>query len=536
IDFKANLIQVKAELPADPPLMIQIFGADCGRHRWATPFARLKVVRLLAGTPNMKQVWSRIVSVKNLRFDLREMKIKSGQKTEISKSLDFTTDVVRIGVPHGMVLHTIFDNIVNTVKSVEQLHHHFSTGTLEYILAKHPEGPKKIPRISVRAQLLLFEIEDSGFEWKLGTIYRAGLVEQQQRLAREEAFRLKVKNAESQRQRRGSRVRTNSQQPPPSRRRSLSRPGTSHHRRSKSAHSIHTLREEDEESSSEKRRGRGRDRKIRYNTDGKADFSGANTRTVEKAHAKLQEFNAQSWKKRIDRALGTQSHAIKELRGILWGINDLPDEFEQAESVMAIPQRPALMAAHLSDVGVIIDKPSFALDQYSHFLHDIGKGMPLDMKYGLLIPMNLKVTMGEARVMLRDYPLPLLHVPAIRPGQSPRLASLSLSTDFVIAEEFQGIESQRHINVVVVPKHKFGKDDREKNFSIDVRRTISAVKTYSNMKIDINTSSPTRITWGTSYQPAIQDMMQVIENFTKPPMDPSDRVGFWDKIRLSFHS
>ncbi|KAG9950208.1 hypothetical protein KCU85_g3600, partial [Aureobasidium melanogenum] len=536
IDFKANLIQVKAEMPADPPLMIQIFGADCGRHRWATPFARLKVVRLLAGTPNMKHVWSRIVSVKNLRFDLREMKMKTAQKTEIAKSLDFTTDVIRIGVPHGMVLHTIFDNIVNTVKSVEQLHHHFSTGTLEYILAKHPEGPKKIPRISVRAQLLLFEIEDSGFEWKLGTIYRAGLIEQQQRLAREEAFRLKVKNAESQRQRRGSRVRANSQQPPPSRRRSSSRPATSHHRRSKSAHSIHTLREEDEESSSEKRRGRGRGRRLRYNTEGRADFNGANTRTVEKAHAKLQEFNAQSWKKRIDRAMNTQSHAIKELRGILWGMNDLPDEFEQSENVMAIPQRPALMAAIISDVGVIIDKPSFALDQYPHFLHDIGKGMPLDMKYGLLVPMNLKVTMGEARVMLRDYPLPLLHVPAIRPGQSPRLASLSLSTDFVIAEEFQGIESQRHINVVVVPKHKFGKDDKEKNFSIDVRRTISAVKTYSDMKIDINTSSPTRITWGTSYQPAIQDMMQVIENFTKPPMDPSDRVGFWDKIRLSFHS
>ncbi|KAI4716098.1 hypothetical protein E4T48_07713 [Aureobasidium sp. EXF-10727] len=536
IDFKANLIQVKADMPADPPLMIQIFGADCGRHRWATPFARLKVVRLLAGTPNMKQVWSRVVSVKNLRFDLREMKNKVGQKTEITKSFDLTTDVIRIGVPHGLVLHAIFDNIVNTVKTCEQLHHHFSTGTLEYILEKHPEGPKKIPRISVRAQLLLFEIEDSGFEWKLGTIYRAGLVEQQQRLAREEAFRLKVKNTDSQRQRRGSRVRTASQQPPPSRRRSLSRPATSHHRRSKSAHSIHTLREEDEESSPEKRRGRGRDRKIRYDTEGKANFNGANTRTVEKAHAKLQEFNAQSWKKRIDRALNTQSRAISDLRGILWGMNDLPDESEQSENVMAIPQRPALMAAVISDVGVIIDKPSFALDQYPHFLHDIGKGMPMDMKYGLLLPMSLKVTMGEARVMLRDYPLPLLHVPAIRLGQSPRLASLSLSTDFVIAEEFQGLESQRHINVVVVPKDKFGKDDTEKNFSIDVRRTISAVKTYSDMKIDINTSSPTRITWGTSYQPAIQDMMQVIENFTKPPMDPSDRVGFWDKIRLSFHS
>jgi len=536
IDFKANLIQVKADMPGDPPLMLQIFGADCGRHRWATPFARLKIVRLLGGTPNIKHVWSRIVSVKNLRFDLREMKNKVGQKTEITKSFDLTTDTIRIGVPHGMVLHAIFDNIVNTIKACEQLHHHFSTGTLEYILEKHPEGPKKIPRISVRAQLLLFEIEDSGFEWKLGTIYRAGLVEQQQRLAREEAFRLKVKHADSHRPRRGSRVRTASQQPPPSRKRSASRPAASHHRRSKSAHSIHTLREEDEESSPEKRRGRGRDRKIRYDTEGKADFNGANSRTVEKAHSKLQEFNAQSWKKRIDRALATQSNTIKDLRGILWGMNDLPEEFEQTENVMTIPQRPALMAAMLSDVGVIIDKPSFALDQYPKFLHDIGKGMPMDMKYGLLLPMNLKVTMGEARVMLRDYPLPLLHVPAIRSGQSPRLASLSLSTDFVVAEEFQGLESQRHINVVVVPKDKFGKEDTEKNFSIDVRRTISAVKTYSDMKIDINTSSPTRITWGTSYQPAIQDMMQVIENFTKPPMDPSERVGFWDKIRLSFHS
>ncbi|KAI5238676.1 hypothetical protein E4T43_07274 [Aureobasidium subglaciale] len=537
IDFKANLIQIKADMPSDPPLMLQIFGADCGRHRWATPFARLKVVRLLAGTPNMKQVWSRIVSVKNLRFDLRDVKNKVGQKTEIAKSFDLTTDVIRIGVPHGLVLHAIFDNIVNTVKTCEQLHHHFSTGTNEYILEKHPEGPKKVPRVSIRAQLLLFEIEDSGFEWKLGTIYRAGLVEQQQRLAREEAFRLKVKHQESHRQRRGSsRVRTASAQAPPSRRRSLSRPTASNHRRSKSAHSIHTLREKDEESSAEKRRGRGRDRKIRYDPEGKADFRGANVRTMEKAHAKLQEFNAQSWKKRIDRALNTQSNAIRDLRGILWGMNDLPDESEQAENVMAIPQRPALMATVISDVGVIIDKPSFALDQYPQFLHDIGKGMPMNMKYGLLVPMSLKVTMGEARVMLRDYPLPLMHVPAIRPGQSPRLASLSLSTDFVIAEEFQGEESQRHINVVVVPKEKFGKDDTEKNFSVDVRRTISAVKTYSDMKFDINTSSPTRFTWGTSYQPAIQDMMQVIENFTKPPVDPSDRVGFWDKIRLSFHS
>ncbi|KAK5015341.1 Protein SABRE, partial [Cryomyces antarcticus] len=169
-------------------------------------------------------------------------------------------------------------------------------------------------------------------------------------------------------------------------------------------------------------------------------------------------------------------------------------------------------------------------------MYKVGKGMPRDMKYSLLIPMNLHISMGEARFALRDYPLPLLHVPAIRSGQSPRLPSLSLKTDFIIAEEFRDTESERHVNVVVVPPENLASGEQSPGFTVDVRRTVSPVKTYSNMSIDINTSYATRLTWGTSYQPAIQDMMQVVEGFTKPAIDPSDRVGFWDKIRLSFHS
>lgn len=528
IDFKSNLVQIKADMPADPPLMIQIFGLDAGRHRWATPFVRSKVVRLYAGTPGMEKVWSRIVSVKGLRVDLREKRFKRYDKQVVEeKSIDITTDALRLGVPHGLVLHSIFDNIVNVVKTTEQLHHHFATGSDEYILTKHPEGPKKVPRVSLRSSVLVFEIEDSPFEWKLGTIYRAGLIEQQQRIARAEAFRLKVKRMESNGQRRASsRMRASSAQPS-SRSRSASRQDNNK-KRSKSQHN--RIREESPEG------GTRRGRKMRYNAEGRCDMSGVGNLSVEKAFEKLQKFNAESWKKRIDRALYEQNHIIKDLRGILWGIDELPEEVEQREPIVAIPQRPALMSAVISDLGIVVDKPSFQLDELPQFLHDIGKGMPLDVKYGLLVPMNLKVTMGEARFSLRDYPLPLLHVPATRSKQSPRLPSLQLNTDFVIAEEFQGIESQRHINVVVCPEDKLGKDDHAKRFAIDVRRTISAVKTYSDMKFEINSSAPTKITWGTSYQPAIQDMMQVIENFTKPPMDPSERVGFWDKIRLSFHS
>lgn len=163
--------------------------------------------------------------------------------------------------------------------------------------------------------------------------------------------------------------------------------------------------------------------------------------------------------------------------------------------------------------------------------------MPYDMQYTLIIPLNIQIDMGEARVTLRDYPLPLLHVPAIRPGQSPRLPSWSVKTDFIIAEEYRGDISTKQVQVEVIPPEKITNPTSSMHgFAVDVYRTVSPVKTYSDVQITINTGAPTCITWGTSYQPAIQDMMMVIEGFTKPQLDPSDRVGFWDKLRLSQHS
>ena len=239
----------------------------------------------------------------------------------------------------------------------------------------------------------------------------------------------------------------------------------------------------------------------------------------------------------IDQVFNQSKSGMKELRGIFWGPDQLPDDIHETENILEVPLRPGLMATLISDLHITIDKPSFPLSQLPEFLHQVGKDMPHDMQYTLLIPMHVQIDMGEARVTLRDYPLPLLHVPAIKPGQSPRLPAWSLKTDFVIAEEFRGPESTRHVKVdIVPPKNRQPGASNAGGFAIDVRRTVSPVKSYSDIKIDINTGLPTRITWGASYQPLIQDMMMVIETFTKPQVDPSDRTGFWDKIRLSFHS
>lgn len=530
VDVRAGLLQVKATMPSDPPMMLQIYRLEAGRHRWAMPFTKAEMVRLYVEAPQIISAWARIASIKNLRVDLRENRRKRGGAVVQEKSIDVAMDFIRLAVPHQLVPHKIFDNFTNVLKATEQLHHRFKTGSDEYVLKKRPEQPKQMPRISIRSKALLFDVEDGAFDWKLGTIYRIGLIEQKQRLAREEAFLAKVNNLENRHHNRASsRYRTQThpsqergrgKQSPPQEAQGRSRS------RSKKSRSRHRLGSPLSNPS----------HRMRYDRDGRCKLTKDAKISAKEAEYKLQRHNAQSWKKRIDVAYRIQNAGMRRIRGIFWGNDDVPETDEKAERILAMPERPGLMSTLISDLHIIVDKPSFPIKQYPQFLHRVGKGMPYDMEYSLLIPLSVQIDMGEARVTLRDYPLPLLHVPAIRPGQSPRLPSWSLKTDFVIAEEYRDAVSTKQVEVEVIPPAKFSRSECGRGFTIDVRRTVSPVKTYSDVAIAINTSAPTSITWGASYQPAIQDMMMVIEGFTKPQVDPSDRTGFWDKVRLSAHS
>lgn len=524
IDFKAAFVQIKADMPADPPMMLHIHNLEAGRHRWSPPFVHTKLIRLYCEPPRMRRVWAKIVHIKNGRLDYRESRRKlatGGYQDE--KMFDISTDAIRAAVPHEVVINKVSDNVTNVIKAVQQLHHRFRTSTNEYILDKGPEEPKNVPKISLKCKSLLFELEDGGFEWKLGLIYRAGRIEQMQRQAREEAFRIKVKKIHEEARKETS-VRARSSGP-----RGRSNQAGVSRTRSQSADGPRVRAD-----SPDRQRGRP----PRYDPEKGCDnITGHTLVSIADARAKLHEHNSRSWKHRIDRFYAMARNGMKDIRSTFWGTGHVPDDFEDGENILEVPERPALMSALIHDLHVTIDKPSFPIKQLPDFLHKVGKGMPRDMKYSLLLPMNVQINMGEARISLRDYPLPLLHVPSLKAGQSSRVPALSLKTDFVIAEEFRGVEATRRVRVNVIPPPTPGSEgSKDRGFAIDVRRTIGPIKSYSDMSVDINTALPTRITWGPSYQPAIQDMMMVIESFTKPQLDPSERVGFWDKIRLNFHS
>jgi len=526
IDVRADILQIKARMPSDPPILLQIYWMEAGRHRWAMPFIKSQMVRLYAEAPQVPAAWARVMSIKTLRVDLRENRRKRGGTIVQERSIDVVTDFIRLAVPHQLVPHKILDNFVNAMKATEQLHHRFTTGSNEYILKRRPEEPKKVPRVSIRSKAFLFDVEDGPFDWKLGTIYRVGLIELKQRIAREEAYLAKKQASDNCRQTRASsRYRS---QPRPLAQRGRSNPSPPQESRGQSASLGSRHR-----SCSPRSPG---SRRTRYDPDGKCKISQEAKISSDEAWQTLLRHNAQSWKKRINSAYRIQNSGMRKIRAIFWGNEEVLTNDDEPEPILAMPERPGLMSTLISDLHVVVDRPSFPIKDYPLFLHRVGKGMPFDMEYSLLIPISVQIDMGEARITLRDYPLPLLHVPAIRPGQSPRLPSWSLKTDFVIAEEYRGDVSTKHVKVEVVPPEKFTGPGNAQGFGIDVRRTVSPVKTYSDVDVAINTSAPTSITWGTSYQPAIQDMMMIIENFTKPQVDPSDRTGFWDKIRFSAHS
>ena len=523
LDLKAGLVQLKASLPSDPPMMLQMYALEVGNHRWTSRHFKASLIRLLTRPPKIPRVWTRITCIKDPRLDVRDVRRKSGAKLSHERSIDLSADAVRLAVPHQLVVYKVFDNIANTAKATKQLQHRFQTGTNDYILDKGPEGPRGVPKITFRTRSFLVELEDGLFERKLAMIYRVGLVEQTQRLAREAAFYAKT-----------NRLREAEQ------RRVFSRPPA----RSAATRKMSKVGPVDAgEPHPKTNRPPGPDqppsdpRKLRYDREGKCGLSDDASLGPTEAWERLQRLNAQSWKKRIDWGSDFQRNVMKEIRGVFWGADELPEGVHETETILEYPRRPSLMAFMIRDFSVVVDKPSFPINEYPKFLHRIGKGMPFDMQYSLLIPTSIQLEMGETRLSLRDYPIPMLHIPSLRPTRPPpRLPSWTLRTDFVIAEEFRDGESIRHVKVSVVPPSKSASDDPPGGFAVDVRRTVSPVKTYSDLNVEIHTEHPTSIVWATSYQPAIQDMMMVMETFSKPPMDPSERAGFWDKIRLAFHS
>ncbi|KAK7060551.1 Protein SABRE [Paramarasmius palmivorus] len=327
-------------------------------------------------------VWARIPAAVNRWDDGKGFKwkeIMAMQKWNVSLPLPLTGreisvngDTVRIHIPFGFVLANLILDVSVTVKACKHLYNTTKCGRYFPVPEPEAEGPKSVPRITVRVAFLCFQAADDNLESKLSLIFRSGPKAAQCRAEREKAFMAK----------------------------------------------IHSIMASD-------------GFPVASDDDAPWQFSSMHSVPVQEARSRLDRVHMLDWIMRLEHTKSEQTQmeegVMKRFRGLYAKTNRIPNLVK----VSAISDASPIFRASLSNLSLSIDKPSFSLDSLPDFLAQQG-GLPKETAYSLLVPLHIRFSLSSLKATLRDYPLALAHISS--PSEAP-VTALEFETDLVIAEE-----------------------------------------------------------------------------------------------------
>jgi hypothetical protein len=515
-------IHMSIRLPSEVNLFMQLRRLDLRLVDRDNLSLALEQVMAAVETPQRpsKGLWEEAVRFRDWKFQVHLPDRHTGRKLEVAVN----GDGLRMRIPFGYPVHPIIDNAAVAFKTTKQLVAQFVKGSKESVIFPVPEDPKHLPKISVNVRIFVIEAQDDPIEVRLNSIWRAGGDENQARMERDVAFADKVNSmresaeddAASFLSHAAGSVRTTATASTSG---AASGPATSMH----SPSSASLPADLPQRTSSDSEHAEHDPAAVNQH------FQQRTSAAVKKAREQLDAFNASSWIRRSKNAYLEMSRREEAAARRIYGRYPTQRVSSELPIKMITPARaPPLFRSSMSKLALDIGPPSFAQDKLRDFIHEQGNGVPRDLGYSLLVPMHLRWRMAEWRIQLRDYPMPLLHIPPMHRDQPDDLRSWDLEGDVVLAEHCGGRESIRHVPAVVVPAATGLADAKE--YGISVPKMAMPVKFYGSPTIRINTSYPTRATWGQSMQPAIHDMTRVLDTVTSPPHDPSAKLGFWDKV------
>jgi Fmp27/BLTP2/Hobbit, GFWDK motif-containg RBG unit/FMP27, sixth RBG unit/FMP27/BTLP1, N-terminal/Fmp27, SW motif RBG repeat len=529
LDIRSDLIRLKTQLPEDQIYMFEAEDVHVSRESFpgAIPYIRASFVRLHTRSPIISDAWDRVVSIRGLKLERRDQVRHIDTEALVPAQYILRTEAIRFRIPYQFILHRMIDSLKNAFKSGKQLIYRFTHDFCsDFIISPQAEPAKRIPRIRIKSKCVMLDLEDDPFEARLGFIYRVGATECAARQARDIAFEAKVETL-----RKLGHTQPINHDFEAEGTEGMERKKKNRRSRFRRSAAVKTQPPAEESMTHERRKS------MRYEPDKAATLSTEAEISIEAAREKLEEHNSEAWIRRFNWAKQERAKRMESIREQIWGDDEISHLLQSHERILPLPSRPALFSIHLSSVDITLDEPSCGYDQLPEFLHRTG-GLPMDTQFTLLIPFHIKWTMNELRIHLRDYPLPFIHIPPVHHSQHQsavsRLPAWSFETDIVLAEELRGEDSTFHSDTLIIPKDHGHKGCPA--FLISVPRTLNSVKFYSSIAVEINSAMPTKLVWGTSYQSALHDAMQVFDAFTKPTLDPSDKIGFWDKMRLIVHS
>ncbi|KAF8195786.1 golgi-body localization protein domain-containing protein [Mycena galopus ATCC 62051] len=389
-------------------------------------------------------------------------------------SIEIEADNAKIRIPYGFVLSELILDISVIVKAVKHLARICVEGQYYAVPTPEAEGPKRVPKLLFNIRSLCVEAADDPFESKLAVIFRTGLDAAKNRQDREQAFDAKVQSILS-------------------------------------AETFSSTRNTESPDYS---------------------FDANHSISIEEARERLDEVHSVDWAMRLNVARQRQvkdeeSVSRKHLGSLpLRVASSVPNIVQSTPT----PATPPLFRLALTNITLNLGPPSFPLDELPQFLNKQGNGLPLDTQFSLLVPLHLNFGLSSLRVTLRDYPIPLVYIPA---QADKTLIVFDFDSDLVVAEEMGTELSVDWVDCLVVTAD-YGLPGAAP-FSLTCPKTIMAVKSYANPVIDVTATAPTTFSWGVSYGPGTQDLMRVVETLSSSPRDSSPGMGFWDKMRLIFH-
>ncbi|GBB96916.1 hypothetical protein RclHR1_02870014 [Rhizophagus clarus] len=491
-----NYINVSVDLQDDNKIFARI---DLLNYKFVSPTdhgVRIKKLRVYGTSPVEEGLWDEIGRVENTKIlllddDTKDGKFKNNVSNEnngnsnekkFDKMIRIQSDSIHVRIPHKFILADVIESIANTAKAVKHLIERIFVNEKSSLSDPEEEEAKLLPTIQLKVGLVTFRIDDDPFESKLSLIWKVGCLEQKARLGRDIAFEAKVQAIKAHEA-------------------SQSNNGNEDGGSSTILHEERTIGA------------------FRSQPSPHANLS------IDAAREALKEYNSKSWVKCV--------RAADPSRTNLYQKDDNPQEEVLPIQTTKPSKFPALFSATIVKFLFTLSAPSFPIEELPKYMNDIGKGLPLDTKFAVLVPMHLSAKLREAWVEVRDYPLPLAHIPSTDKFHGKNIYSFFLEGNLVVGEELSGVESIRRAVVDIVTPRQIKGDDTK--YTILVPRTVSPVKLYSDLRVKIDSSRPTVCSWSISMQPAIQHFAKVFESFTKPNPDPSEAVGFWDKMRMMMH-
>ncbi|OUM70268.1 hypothetical protein PIROE2DRAFT_56942 [Piromyces sp. E2] len=490
IKLNVENIQLELDMPDNIKLFIYLKDNSIS-YLNSIRYDASKILVLLPSQMNKK---SNLLKIKNLyvTYNMNKNDItkqynntvieRENSELEVPPALNVFGDVIVVSIPYLFDLSDVIDSVVHMMKTMKNIFY-------KVIFNKEYKSTPTIIEVDEMIKALIcfnmvsLQFVENEFESNLSKIFFYGLREQKERVAREIAFGKKINDL---RNIKNQAIKAESNMNNINSTSDNNNPGNTNNTNNAN---------------------------VNITSSQPANTTSTTNSTVNPIH-NLEEDNAT-----IEEKILKASQRLKIRNSKFW--IDIVKQYKSNTP----PNESSLMGSiTLYDLKALVDKPTLLGKTSEETIHIIDENTPADKIYDTLVPIKLTLKIGSGSMELRDYPEKMLYIPESNDGSNRPSAIFNISV--FITEQDPNEECKKYVNV------KYFHNRRMET----ILRTINPTKIYYyGAKLVIQTNQRAGFSWGYSNDPVFTHILQTISAFSKDSYDPSEKLPWWDKMRLNFH-